>query len=126
MESPADTQRAEQVETLLKTQDGPSTSQDGSRTLPVSIDGPAKQQPSQRAAATANFTVADASIGIASSRDMDRWPFNGESPNGGVDEFNFGSSMALNMGDADSTFTWEMIGLGLEEPLPPQETIDEL
>ena len=26
----------------------------------------------------------------------------------------------------DPTFTWEMIGLGLDEPLPPQETIDEL
>jgi hypothetical protein len=23
-------------------------------------------------------------------------------------------------------FTWSMIGLGVEEPLPPQETIDEL
>jgi hypothetical protein len=32
----------------------------------------------------------------------------------------------MGMGIDDSTFTWEMIGLGLEEPLPPQETIDEL
>lgn len=32
----------------------------------------------------------------------------------------------MGMGLDDSTFTWEMIGLGLEEPLPPQETIDEL
>lgn len=32
-----------------------------------------------------------------------------------------------NLGMAvDPTFTWEMIGLGLDEPLPPQETIDEL
>ena len=26
----------------------------------------------------------------------------------------------------DSTFSWEMIGLGLEEPMPMQEAIDEL
>ena len=26
----------------------------------------------------------------------------------------------------DSTFSWEMIGLGLEEPMPLQEAIDEL
>jgi hypothetical protein len=32
----------------------------------------------------------------------------------------------MGMGLDDNTFTWEMIGLGLEEPLPPQETIDEL
>ena len=34
--------------------------------------------------------------------------------------------MNMGMGLDDNTFTWEMIGLGLEEPLPPQETIDEL
>ncbi len=26
----------------------------------------------------------------------------------------------------DATFSWEMIGLGLEEPMPMQEAIDEL
>ena len=26
----------------------------------------------------------------------------------------------------DHTFSWEMIALGLEEPLPPQDTINEL
>lgn len=34
--------------------------------------------------------------------------------------------MGLNMNSVGGNFTWEMIGLGLEEPLPPQETIDEL
>jgi hypothetical protein len=94
--------------------------------LPISVDGPPKTQANQRAAATANFTVADPSIGIASSRDMDRWHFNGDSPNGAIDDFNFNSNISMGMGNVDSTFTWEMIGLGLEEPLPPQETIDEL
>lgn len=59
---------------------------------------------------------------------MDRWRFNAESPqNGGsMDDFNFNSNMAMNMNGMNSNFTWEMIGLGLEEPLPPQDTIDEL
>jgi hypothetical protein len=58
---------------------------------------------------------------------MDRWRFNGESPQGnGLDEFNFASNMPISMNSMDPSFTWEMIGLGLEEPLPPQDTIDEL
>jgi len=28
--------------------------------------------------------------------------------------------------DLDDSFSWEMIGLGLEEPMPTQEAIDEL
>ncbi len=38
----------------------------------------------------------------------------------------FSADMNMSMGIDDNTFTWEMIGLGLEEPLPPQDTIDEL
>jgi len=120
-------ERLKQVETLLKTQDGSAISPDGAKALPIAVDGSAKQQANhQRAAATANFTVTDPSIGIASSRDMDRWHFNGDSPSGAMDDFNFNSNIGMGMGNVDSTFTWEMIGLGLEEPLPPQETIDEL
>lgn len=118
----------EQVETLLKTQD-PATSPDGSKGLPIPVDAAAaaaSQPANQRAAATANFSVQDPSIGIASSRDMDRWHFNGDSPNNPpLEDFNF-NSMNINLGSGDSNFTWEMIGLGLEEPLPPQDTIDEL
>ena len=33
------------------------------------------------------------------------------------------SQMDLNL---DQTFSWEMIGLGLEEPMPMQEAVDEL
>lgn len=75
-----------------------------------------------------NFHVSDPSINIANSRDKDRWQFNSESPPqpGSVDDFNFNSSMQMNMKPVDSNFTWEIINLGLEEPLPPQETIDEL
>ena len=56
----------------------------------------------------------------------ERWRFNGESPQPPMDELAFPTDINMGMGLDDSTFTWEMIGLGLEEPLPPQETIDEL
>jgi hypothetical protein len=59
--------------------------------------------------------------------DQDRWQFNGESPQtAAVEEFNFNGNVPMNMNNMNGTFTWEMIGLGLEEPLPTQDTIDEL
>lgn len=57
------------------------------------------------------------------------WSYNGESPRAGtIDDFgNFNTGMRMPLSNAGGdTFTWEMIGLGLEEPLPPQQTIDEL
>ncbi|KAH6636717.1 fungal-specific transcription factor domain-containing protein [Chaetomium tenue] len=118
-------ERLKQVETLLKTQE--VSGADGSKGMPIPLDGAAKQPLNQRAAATANFNVTDPSINIASSRDMDRWHFNADSPNNPpLEDFNFNGGMAMGMGGVDNNFTWEMIGLGLEEPLPPQETIDEL
>jgi hypothetical protein len=61
--------------------------------------------------------------------DMDRRTFNnGESPQQAapMDDFNFQADMGMGINNVGGDFTWEMIGLGLEEPLPPQETIDEL
>lgn len=117
-------ERLKQVEELLKTQE-PSSS-----TSPETIKTPNaafEQTRNQQAAAPASFNVTNASIPIAGDRDLDRWRFNGESPQGnGLDEFNFTRNMPISMGNMDPSFTWEMIGLGLEEPLPPQETIDEL
>ncbi|KAK3694683.1 fungal-specific transcription factor domain-containing protein [Podospora appendiculata] len=118
-------ERLKQVETMLKTQDVSTPSPDASKSLPVAADSAAKQ-PNQRAAATANFHVTDPSIAIASSRDQDRWHFNAESPNELINDFNFNTNMSMGLNTVESNFTWEMIGLGLEEPLPPQETIDEL
>lgn len=57
------------------------------------------------------------------------WNFNkNDSPRAGaMEDFgNFNANMGMPMNNVGSNFTWEMIGLGLEEPLPPQETIDEL
>lgn len=57
----------------------------------------------------------------------ERWRYNGDSPQAPLEDLGFNSGdLNMQMGLDDSTFTWEMIGLGLEEPLPPQETIDEL
>ncbi|KAK4250505.1 fungal-specific transcription factor domain-containing protein [Corynascus novoguineensis] len=120
-------ERLKQVETLLKTQEI-SSSSDGAKGIPLPLDGTAKPPLNQHTAATANFNVTDPSIGIASGRDMDRWNFNAaDSPNNPpLEDFNFNGGMNMGMGGVDNNFTWEMIGLGLEEPLPPQETIDEL
>ncbi len=76
----------------------------------------------------AEFNVANPSIAIASDRDADRWHFPGDSPQPQptMDDLTFNASMNMGMNIDDTNFTWEMIGLGLDEPLPPQETIDEL
>lgn len=57
---------------------------------------------------------------------MDQWQFHGDPSSTGLDDFNLGNNLGLSMSSIGGDFTWEMIGLGLEEPLPPQETIDEL
>lgn len=73
--------------------------------------------------------ASNAPMAIGADWEMDRRNFNGESPQQGapMDDFTFPpTTMGMNMNSVGGDFTWEMIGLGLEEPLPPQETIDEL
>lgn len=75
-------------------------------------------------------------MAMGPDRDVDRWSYNNcESPQAPPrDDFNTmafnntngATNMGMPMNSVNDTFTWEMIGLGLEEPLPPQETIDEL
>ncbi|KAI8629098.1 fungal-specific transcription factor [Xylariaceae sp. FL1651] len=117
-------ERLKQVEELLKTQEPSSSmSPETAKTPNIALE----QTRNQQATAPASFSVTNPSIAIASDRDMDRWRFNGESPQGnGLDEFNFTANIPMTMNNMDPSFTWEMIGLGLEEPLPPQQTIDEL
>ncbi|KAL7628267.1 hypothetical protein AAE478_002466 [Parahypoxylon ruwenzoriense] len=119
-------ERLKQVETLLNKTQEPTfnVGPDVTKTPKLIFE----QNRNQRPAATPNFNVSNPPISIPNDRDMDRWNFNGESPQagGGLDEFNFSGNMPMNMSGMDNSFTWEMIGLGLEEPLPPQETIDEL
>ncbi|POR38419.1 Putative transcriptional regulatory protein [Tolypocladium paradoxum] len=117
-------ERLKQVETLLKTQDPVPHNASPTKTVPMPMPG--AHNPS---GATANLSVANPPMGLPGDRDMDgRWQhFNGESPQtGAIDDFNFNANMGIQMNNVGGNFTWEMIGLGLEEPLPPQETIDEL
>ncbi|KAI1349588.1 fungal-specific transcription factor domain-containing protein [Xylaria sp. FL0043] len=118
-------ERLKQVEELLKTQEpSSSTSPEATKTSHVTAF---EQARNQQAAVPPNFNVANPSLAITGDRDLDRWRFSGESPQGnGLDEFSFTNNMPMSMNSMDPSFTWEMIGLGLEEPLPPQETIDEL
>ncbi|RDA92285.1 hypothetical protein CP533_3254 [Ophiocordyceps camponoti-saundersi (nom. inval.)] len=111
-------ERLKQVETMLKTQD------------PV----PANTSPTKAMGGvpiTGGLSVPNPSMGLAHDRDIDgRWQqhFPGvESPQAAaMDDFNFNAGMAMPVNHVTGNFTWEMIGLGLEEPLPPQDTIDEL
>ena len=117
---------AEQVEALVKTQEASRLAAEGTSIAPNIVDGGGPSQPSQHAAAAANFNVPDRSRGMATGGGMDQWQFHGDSASGGLDDFNLGNNLGLGMNSMGGDFTWEMIGLELEEPLPSQETIDEL
>lgn len=113
-----------QVETLLKTQDpadqtpgNPASSRTGSRQNTT-----AGNTGFQNSSNDLDFIMGDqdAIPDILDTSD----PFNAAAsqPNLGAmypeqDQFGFG---------AEDPFTWELIGQGLEEPLPTQEVIDEL
>lgn len=112
----------EQVETLLKTQDPSAVTTEIS---PSNFVGTNKSTAGARPVQGSDFNVANATLGV-NGADADRWAFNGESPHPPIDGINFQSDINMGMAIDDNTFTWEMIGLGLEEPLPPQDTIDEL
>lgn len=73
-----------------------------------------------------DFNISNPNIGIVGGVNVERWGFNDDSPQPAMENIAFTADMNMGMGLDDNTFTWEMIGLGLEEPLPPQETIDEL
>ncbi|KAH8727511.1 fungal-specific transcription factor domain-containing protein [Phaeosphaeriaceae sp. PMI808] len=100
-------QRLQQVEHLLKTQDTADPSKDASHLDTTST----------YVANTLQQTLPN-SGDYLNAQDMilsSRTPGAEPMPNSGA---------TVNGGDAD--FSWEMIGLGLEEPLPPQDVMDEL
>jgi hypothetical protein len=112
---------SEQVETLLKTQDpGIATAE-----IPnTSFTSGSVNGIGLHTTPSGDFGVQTPSIGMAEG--AERWQFSGESPQAPIDNLTFSSDINMGMGLDDNTFTWEMIGLGLEEPLPPQDTIDDL
>ncbi|KAI5463029.1 fungal-specific transcription factor domain-containing protein [Mariannaea sp. PMI_226] len=108
-------ERLKQVETLLKTQDPPNAS--SSNNQPKGLSSMAMPGPP-------NLNMQTPSMGMTGDRD---WNINSESPQTtNLEDFNFNANLGMGMNNVGGNFTWEMIGLGLEEPLPPQETIDEL
>lgn len=113
----------EQVETLLKTQDSPVTAPEGVTTnfatTPGTVSGAGLQS-----IVTSDFQHSTGSV--LNGLHTEAWRFNKDSPQQPMDDLGFTTDMTMGMGLDDSTITWEMIGLGLEEPLPPQDTIDEL
>lgn len=93
----------EQVETLLKSQDTVDSSKDASR------------QDS-----TFTYVANTLAQGLPSSKSNTGIGQETQIPN--VDTtFDAGTN-----GNAEQDFSWEIIGLGLEEPLPPQDVMDEL
>ena len=73
-----------------------------------------------------DFNVLDPAVVGVGGVNAERWEYSGESPQQPMETFGFPGDSLTGMGIEDNNFTWEMIGLGLEEPLPAQETIDEL
>ena len=95
----------EQVETLLKTQDTTDSS---------------KEAPRQDAAST--YVANTLSQSLPNSTNVPNPAGNTQSRITGASPF---QNIDTTGNDAEDT-SWEMIGLGLEEPLPPQEIQDDL
>lgn len=120
-------ERLKLVESLLSTPESASTSANSGKDTDKSPSNSLDTHNPPPVTTTAGFNVTNPSIAIASDRDTDRWQFHVDSPSAvAMEDFNFNSNIPMNLNNIDPSFTWEMIGLGLEEPLPPQETIDEL
>ena len=100
----------EQVETLLKTQD----------TTDPSKDAPRQDSASAYVASTEQQTLPNQNDYLNTSTRLTN----------SVPETTPGLETTQNGGSTTSSgepeFPWEMIGLGLEEPLPPQEVMEEL
>lgn len=110
----------------MKTQERSTAGGDAPKPMPLPLENGASRGHGR--GHTPSFTAANQSLGVPGERDMDRWQYSGESPQTAtVEEFNFNTNMNVPMNNMSSNnFPWEMIGLGLEEPLPTQDTIDEL
>jgi hypothetical protein len=110
----------EQVETLLKTQD--PEQQPKSAT-----DGSSQSFPSNSVPTSSSFSLGpDSNIPVMSDMTMPAGTssLGGMTSDFGTDSFAFGEpTMPV---DSPEAYPWEMIGLGLDEPLPAQETMDDL
>lgn len=108
------TRLSEQVETLLKSQDSNPAVPEATPNLAVPpVQG-------------TDFNMLNPTLGITPDLGSDRWRLHGDSPQQPMNDLNFATNMNLDLELGDNSFTWEMISLGVEEPLPPQDTIDAL
>ncbi|KAI0592559.1 Binuclear zinc transcription factor [Pyrenophora tritici-repentis] len=104
-------QRLEQVETLLKSQDAADSTKDTTRANAASA---------YVASTLNNATPSPGEISIPTGNSQT----GARRPSGlGADPFR---NAGANGSNAKPENSWEMIGLGLEEPLPPQEVMDDL
>ncbi|CAO2650444.1 Nn.00g017360.m01.CDS01 [Neocucurbitaria sp. VM-36] len=104
-------QRLQQVETLLKNQDTTDTSNDATR----------QDSTSAYVASTLQQALPNASDYLNTSDRIQGVTQESRTP--GTEPFQ-NAGVRDNNGEQD--FPWEMIGLGLEEPLPPQDVMDDL
>ncbi|KAF2189651.1 hypothetical protein K469DRAFT_625474 [Zopfia rhizophila CBS 207.26] len=104
--------RLQQVETLLKNQESNDQNKDASRT----------DSTSAYLANTIQQGLPDAG-GYLGNTDNGPVAF-AESISPAPDAFQTNTSGNANSGEGE--FPWEMIGLGLDEPLPPQDVINDL
>ncbi|KAF2472004.1 uncharacterized protein BDR25DRAFT_342046 [Lindgomyces ingoldianus] len=104
--------RLQQVETLLKNQESNDQPKETSR----------QDSTSAYVANTLSQGPPDASGGYLGTSGEASVNFP-ESISPGPDAFQTNSS---NMNSVEGDFQWEMIGLGLDEPLPPQDVINDL
>ncbi|KAJ5047349.1 uncharacterized protein L3040_003176 [Drepanopeziza brunnea f. sp. 'multigermtubi'] len=118
-------ERLKQVETLLKAKDPVPPRPEA----PISFtNGPGNiSGVGLHTVPAGDFNISSSSINIGNGNGVepDRWGLSGQSSQPAID-MPFTADMNIGMGLDDNNFTWEMIGLGLEEPLPPQDSIDEL
>ncbi|KAI8936297.1 hypothetical protein NX059_006715 [Plenodomus lindquistii] len=104
-------QRLQQVETLLRNQDAPDANKEAPR--PDTTSAYIASTVQQTLSTSTDFLHApEAGQGVSST------PFN---PAGAPSQ-----QMGTNSTVAEAGMSWEMIGLGLEEPLPPQDVQDDL
>lgn len=113
----------EQVETLLKTQE-PEQQQQQQQNPPApspstSVSYPSFPTEPAPPPTSTNFIIESNLTSMNDYTLPTGTPMDGMSADYGFDQ----PGMATE--DTD-TYPWEMIGLGLDEPLPPQETIDDL
>ncbi|KAK8088599.1 fungal-specific transcription factor domain-containing protein [Apiospora hydei] len=94
-------ERLKMVESLLQTPESSSANSNNTTAAPKeptkSSSNPVEPR-NQPPVTTANLNITNPAIAIASDNDMDRWHFNGDSPQPGTgDDFNFNTAMPMGI-----------------------------